>query len=145
MAFPKLSKSHIQEHTAGGSFERGQEYFADGAVRSLTQINDDTLKASVQGQDVHPYLVTIRFDEDDVTKVTCSCPYYEGTWCKHVVAVLLKTLDTEKIPRSESAAVAEMVENMDRAALVTLIERLVEHDPSLLEQIEQERARLVEE
>jgi len=142
MAFPSLTKDDIKEHTAGGSFERGQRYLADGSVQSLKQTDDHTLKAKVQGSDVHPYLVTIRFDADDVTGVQCTCPYHGGTWCKHIVAVLLKVLNSDEMPKAESAAVDDLVADLDRDALVALIERLAEHDPRLLDQIERERARL---
>jgi len=142
MAFPSLTKDHIKEHTAGGSFERGRQYLADGSVLSLKQTDDHTLKAKVQGSDVHPYLVTLHFDADDVTGVQCTCPYHGGTWCKHIVAVLLKVLNTDEVPKTESAAVDELVAELDREGLVSLIERLVEHDPRLLDQIERECARL---
>jgi uncharacterized Zn finger protein len=113
-------------------------------VRSLKQADEHTLKAQVQGSDVHPYLVTIKFDADDIQKVKCTCPYFEGSWCKHIVAVLLKTLDEDEVPAEESVEVAELVEGLDRSELVSLIERLAEHDPRLLDQIERERARLGE-
>lgn len=142
MSVPPLTKDELREHTAGGSFERGRQYLQDGAVQALEQTDDHTLKAKVQGSDVHPYLVTIQFDADDVTGVQCTCPYHGGTWCKHIVAVLLKVLNSDEMPKAESAAVDDFVADLDRDDLVSLIERLVEHDPRLLDQIERERARL---
>jgi uncharacterized Zn finger protein len=142
MAFPSLTKDDIRQHTAGGSFERGQQYLTNGAVQSVKQTDEYTLKAKVQGSDVHPYVVTIQFDADDITDVACTCPYHEGSWCKHIVATLLKVLETESMPKTESAAVAELVDELDRDALIALVERLVEHDPRLLDQIEREAARL---
>jgi len=142
MALPSLTKDRIEAHTASGSFERGQQYFANGSVQSLKQTDDHTLKAKVQGTDVHPYLVTIQFDADDIRSVECTCPYHGGTWCKHIVATLLKVLDTDSMPKAESAAVDELVADLDREGLVSLIERLAEHDPRLLDQIARERARL---
>jgi uncharacterized Zn finger protein len=145
MAFPPLTEDDIQEHTAGGSFERGRQYLEDRAVQSLKQTGEHTLKAKVQGTDVHPYLVTVEFDADRVTDVECTCPYYSGTWCKHIVATLLKVLNEEHVPKTEPMAVTELVAEMDRDELVALIERLVEHDPRLVDQIERERARLADE
>lgn len=142
MEFPALTTADIKEHTAGGSFERGEQYLADGSVQSLKRTAEHTLKAKVQGSDVHPYLVTIQFGTDDVTDVRCTCPYHGGTWCKHIVAVLLKVLNTDEVPKTESAAVDDLVANLDRDDLVALIERLAEHDPRLLDQIKRERARL---
>jgi uncharacterized Zn finger protein len=143
MSVPPLTKDELRAHTAGGSFERGQQYLQDGAVQSVQRTDDRTLKAKVQGGDVHPYLVTVRFDAEQITEVKCTCPYYEGSWCKHVVATLLKVLEDEAVPKSEPAAVADLVEDLDRSDLVSLVERLAEHDPRLLDQIERERARLM--
>lgn len=145
MSFPSLTKDEIQEHTAGGSFERGQQYLSDGSVQSLQQTDDHTLRAKVQGTDVHPYLVTIQFEANEINDVECTCPYYGGSWCKHIVATLLQVLNTDEVPKSEPAAVGELVTGLDRADLVALVERLVEHDPRLVDQIERERARLIGE
>lgn len=140
-----FTRDALREHTTGGSFERGQQYLQDGAVQSVEQTDERTLKAKVQGSDVHPYLVTVHFDTDHITDVECTCPYYEGSWCKHVVATLLKVLTDEEVPKSEPAAVATLVEDLTRQDLISLIERLAEHDPRLLDQIERERARLTGE
>jgi uncharacterized Zn finger protein len=142
MRFPSLSPADIREHTAGGSFERGEQYLANGNVRSVRQTDEHTLKAQVQGSDVHPYLVTVQFGPDAVQKVKCTCPYYEGSWCKHIVAVLLKVLEEDEVPAEEPAEVRNLVSDLDRSGLVALIERLVEHDPALIEQVEREHARL---
>jgi len=140
-----LTIDQLRAHTAGGSFERGQQYLEDGAVQSVELTDDRTLKAKVQGSNVHPYLVTVQFDADQITAVECTCPYYEGSWCKHVVATLLKVLNSDEVPKSDPAAVADLVASMDRDELVALVERLVEHDPRLVDQIERERARLTGE
>jgi uncharacterized Zn finger protein len=144
MAFPPLTKDDIRARTAGGSFERGQQYLADGAVQSLDQTDAHTLKARVRGSDVHPYLVRIEFDADDVTKVECTCPYHGGSWCKHIVAVLLKVLQGDPLRTSEPAAVADVVSDLDRAQLVALLERLAEQHPPLLETLKTEHDRLAE-
>ncbi len=145
MAIPPISESTIKEHTAGGSFERGEEYLADGAVRSIEQIGEHTLRAHVQGSDVHPYLVTIQFDDEDVTEVECTCPYHSGSWCKHAAAALLKTLREDAVPKAESAAVSDLVRDLDHDVLVRLIERLAEYNPDLVDQIRRERERLADE
>lgn len=137
-----ISDADIRAHTAGGSYERGKQYVENGAVQSLTLADEHTLKAKVQGSDVHPYVVQIQFDEDAVTDVECTCPYHGGSWCKHIAAVLLEALETDEIPKSASATVANLVQDLDRDDLVQLLGRLVEREPRLVDQIEQERARL---
>ena len=143
MTIPNLTREKIQEQTAGGSYERGQEYLSDGAVRSIKRTDEHTLKAQVQGSDVHPYLVSIKFDADDIQKVQCTCPYHEGSWCKHIVAVLLKTLKQEEIPISESTRVRTLTRELERDQVVTLLERLGEENPQLINEIE-EYSRLIE-
>jgi uncharacterized Zn finger protein len=142
MTIPNLTRDKIEAHTSGGSYKRGQEYFSNGAVRSLKRTGDNTLKAQVQGSDVHPYLVTIKFDENDIRKVQCTCPYHEGSWCKHIVAVLLKTLTADEVPLDETAEVSDLVHDLNRRDLITLLEQLVAQDPELLSDIRHETAQL---
>lgn len=145
MTIPTLTRAQIQEHTSGGSFERGQQYLADGAVRSIERPDAHTLKAQVQGSDVHPYLVTIKFDEGNIQKVQCTCPYHEGSWCKHIVAVLLKTLKQEEIPVAESARLSTLLDDLKRDEIVALLKRLVQRDPKLLDEIRSEHPNIVSE
>ena len=145
MTIPNLTRAKIQENTTGGSFERGQQYLADGAVRSIERPGPHTLEAQVQGSDVHPYLVTIKFDEEDIQQVRCTCPYHEGSWCKHIVAVLLKTLKQEEIPVAESARVSTLLSDLERDEIVALLKRLVQRDPSLLDEIRSEHPDVVGE
>lgn len=142
MTLPNITRSAIKDHTTGGSFERGEEYLRNGAVLSVKRTDDRTLKAQVQGSDVHPYLVTITFDESDVASVRCTCPYFEGSWCKHIVATLLKSLDEEDVTVDESAEVDDLVEDLSRQEMIALLERLVEYDAGLLNEIRKEHARL---
>jgi len=144
MTIPNLTRETIEEHTSGGSFERGQQYLADGAVRSLERPNVNTLEAQVQGGDVHPYIVTVKFDEDDIQSVKCTCPYFEGSWCKHIVAALLKTLKQDEIPVSESSRLSNLVADLDRDELVALLEQLVEQDPRILDEIRAQHPQATE-
>lgn len=138
MNIPNLTRDLIQERTAGGSFDRGQQYLADGAIRSLERKDQHTLTAQVQGSDVHPYLVNIKHDDSGIQKVTCTCPYHEGSWCKHIVAVLLKTLRQDEMPNTKANRLQALIENRDRAELIGLLESLVEQHPSLIDDIEAE-------
>lgn len=94
--------------------------------------------AFVQGSHHRPYSVRLRHDEAGLTDVTCTCPYYSGSWCKHIVAVLLSCLDDAE---AVSTAVSAMLDGMDREALVDLIERLAARHPDLEGWLEQERTR----
>jgi len=144
MTIPNLTRAKIEENTSRGSFERGQEYLADGAVRSIQRTDEHTLKAQVQGGDVHPYLVTITFDANDIQSVQCTCPYHGGSWCKHIVAVLLKTLKQQEIPVAKPARLNDLVGDLSRTEIIALLKRLVQRDPKILDEIRNEHPEIVD-
>ena len=144
MTIPNLTRAKIEENTSSGSFDRGQEYLANGAVRSIQRTDEHTLKAQVQGGDVHPYLVTITFDADDIQSVQCTCPYHGGSWCKHIVAVLLKTLKQEEIPVAKPARLNDLVGDLSRTEIIALLKRLVQRDPKILDEIRNEHPEIVD-
>jgi len=144
MTIPNLTPENIKEHTSAGSYERGQQYLADGAVRALERPDPQTIEARVQGGDVHPYLVTIRFNQNNVQSVQCTCPYFEGSWCKHIVAALLKTLKQDEIPVAESSRLDNLLSDLERDEMVALLERLVDRDPGLFDEIRSVQRRVAE-
>jgi uncharacterized Zn finger protein len=141
MPFTPLSKSQIQEHTAGGSFERGRRYFADGAVEHL-EVQDGKLEAHVRGSDPMPYAVAIEHGGDDsdseerIEHASCTCPYHEGSWCKHIVAALLAYREAGE--DNERERLQSLLAGADREALVALVGRLVERDARVEQWVEEE-------
>ncbi len=83
---------HLLLELAGGrSFERGEDYYRRGAVRSLVEY-EGTLTARVAG--THEYRVRFRAEENGGLSYACSCPVGEdGLFCKHCVAVGLTWLE----------------------------------------------------
>lgn len=138
MQIPGLDESVIQSNTAEGSFERGQRYVQKGAVVDMQQ-KERKITARVKGSQPAPYTVDVHYDEDGITDVSCTCPFHEGAWCKHIVAALLTILE-----RSEEGepAVTALLEGLDREALVYLVERLVAQNSDLEEQVRAEAQRL---
>lgn len=82
-----FSLSNLEEQTTNVIYNRGKEYFDNGAVAVLEEIEDDLWQAEVDGTDI--YEVSIVLDKkQNVKEYFCDCPY-EGDLCKHVVASLL--------------------------------------------------------
>lgn len=108
---------------AGESFfERGEAYFADGAVRSLRR-RDDGVEAQVQG--TRTYRVRLRLGDGELDHL-CTCPVgQEGIFCKHCAAVGLAWhaggLDDagEAVLGEEDLRV--YLQSLDREALVALL------------------------
>ena len=131
-----MDESRIRDYTSPESFRRGEDYYLQGAVLSMTR-RGGALHAEVAGSDFTPYNVRVALDEAGVAEATCSCPYEWGGWCKHIVAVLLGRLrEPEEV--KELPALEETLSGYDRDRLQELLLKLVGRDPSLAEVIESE-------
>lgn len=72
------------------SFDRGEDYFNRGLVRSLSEYNG-AITAKVKG--THTYTVKLREDDGELD-YSCTCPMGDdGAFCKHCVAVGLFWLE----------------------------------------------------
>lgn len=84
-----ITRAALKEHAGAAAFERGEEYFAAGAVRRL-RVTEDKISADVEGTET--YKVTLR-EKNDALASRCSCPRAaDGYFCKHCVAVGLAWL-----------------------------------------------------
>lgn len=132
----ELTEPQIREHSAPESFRRGEEYYRQGAVLSLSR-RGAMLQAEVAGSDFAPYNVRVSFDEAGITHATCSCPYEWGGWCKHIVAALLVCVHEPDIVQ-DLPSLEETISTLDRDQLRDLLLKLAERDPSLTGVIEGE-------
>lgn len=140
MAIPDLSEALIREHAAPESFDRGLDYLRHAAVGSLVQ-RGNVLEAEVEGSAPTPYRVRVIADAGGITKVTCTCPYASGGWCKHVVAILLAALrhPEEIAKRPPLEAVLAL---LDPQQLRDIVLHLVEREPRLVDIVEGQVALL---
>lgn len=133
MKIPGLSERLIEGQAEQSSVERGREYYADGAVKSLKRRSETEVEAFVQGTDVAPYQVHIRHDAFGITSAECTCPFVKGSWCRHIVATLYAVTESEG---ALSRPVEEMLGVFDPAELVRLIERMIDERPELAAMVE---------
>src|SRR3954464_11464313 len=70
--------------------QRGENYYYDGNVISIEEIEDNTWDAEVEGTEL--YNVEVKLKNKTITTYSCDCPY-DGVTCKHVVAVLFTLRD----------------------------------------------------
>lgn len=84
-----LDRRAIRELSGEQSYERGEHYFANGQVRSVTE-DKGRLSATVQG--AQAYRVSVWVEGSDV-EYSCTCPMgRDGAFCKHSVAAGLAWL-----------------------------------------------------
>jgi len=118
-------------------FERGEDYFERGLVRSMAQYGD-RITAEVMGTEV--YQVHLWLEDYDL-KSRCTCPLgVDGLFCKHCVAVGLDWISEPPSYHPKSAApatpgttmqdVRDYLARQDRDTLVNMMmERAMEDRP----------------
>ncbi len=139
-----LNRRMLLELAGERSFERGEDYFDEGRVRSLVEF-EGMLAATVEGTE--DYRVKLMVGSSGLS-FSCDCPYAdEGNFCKHCVAVGLAWLALRGPQNGggegDAGGIAVMngarafLEKQDKATLVEII---------LREALDNERAceRLVE-
>lgn len=138
MPIRPLDESAIRALASRESFERGRDYWRRGAVANLIQRGEE-LTADVEGSDVAPYRIRIRFHGGTVTEAHCTCPYEWGGCCKHIVATLLAMAD-DPTAVIERPPFLDLLRALDRETLIDLMLRRLSWDPELAGWLEAELA-----
>ncbi|MCA9799119.1 MAG: SNF2 helicase associated domain-containing protein [Cyanobacteria bacterium HKST-UBA04] len=81
-----------------GSWRRGYGYYRAKGQVSKIELIDVGIQAKVKGNYKAHYTTKLIIDDDGFVSVDCDCPLDEE-WCKHAVAVGLKAIDEDVIPR----------------------------------------------
>jgi uncharacterized Zn finger protein len=131
MKLPKLTEALIQAGANSKSFERGQEYYADGAISNTTR-QGNSLSGDCAGTSAPYYRVRVTLDEAGIAQATCTCPYEFDGYCKHIVALLLTYVHAPRrfaVRQPPTALLADL----DQADLLALLTQLLESYPDLYE------------
>ncbi len=99
MGLPEFDEKVIRDLATEMSYDRGEEYANDGAVRNLV-LEGETYRAHVYG--THRYTVRV-WDESGAIGSSCTCPYDWGGVCKHIVAVMLSVLEQQELGHAVKA------------------------------------------
>ncbi|OYR63226.1 hypothetical protein DJ83_03215 [Halorubrum ezzemoulense] len=133
---PTLTEAAVRGLARPQSYDRGGNYYAEGAVVKLVR-RGETIRAAVEGSQYEPYQVRIDLDETGVVDTACSCPYDHGGICKHRVAVLLTYVrDSDGI--DQRPPISELIADAEPEVLRDVLTSLIESRPELASQIESE-------
>ncbi|MBE6494522.1 MAG: hypothetical protein E7Z84_07970 [Methanosphaera stadtmanae] len=81
-----MQKKYWQNYFADEILERGLNYFEEKYILDI-DYSDDKITALVDGSKT--YTVTINFEDEEITRMDCTCPHaYKGNNCKHMACVL---------------------------------------------------------
>jgi uncharacterized Zn finger protein len=134
MSLLNLTEASLCRQATAKSFERGESYYQSGSVVSLTQ-RGQVLRADVEGNEVHPYCVTLQFDSGGIKTVNCTCEYSFEGWCKHIVATVLTCIrQPEKIETRPTPD--QLLAPLDPQQLRRILEKLMGDRPELIDTID---------
>jgi uncharacterized Zn finger protein len=131
---PRLTEAHIRSLATESSFERGQNYYHDGAVFNPIR-QEMELRAQCEGSDYEPYQVSVTLTESGIAETSCTCPYNYGGICKHIVALLLTYVHEPQIFRLISPLTA-LLAGRSQEELIVLIGDMIKREPELLSLVE---------
>ena len=128
-AIPHIKQSDVRNWTDEVYFQRGQNYYKQGAIYDQRK-QGMTLKSKCAGSQALFYRQEVLFSSRGIESAECSCPVGEGGYCKHTVALLLTWVhDPDSFQETESLDV--VLEKRSRAELIALIKEMLEQEPDL--------------
>ncbi len=126
---PPVREQDIRDRTGERSFQRGLQYFRNGAIFDARR-QGMLLKARCTGSQPEPYRVWVRFDANGIAEANCSCPVGAGGYCKHTAALLLSwQAGPETFIEQEDTDTA--LERRSKAELIALIKQMLLRRPEL--------------
>lgn len=124
-----FSSDRLKEFCTTATFDRGVDYYEDGRVSRLDRYGE-TISATVQGSQTTPYTIEIELaTETDELPASCTCPYDESGYCKHVVATWLAVAERE--PDDAQPAVEGRLERADPDELREFLRTEFADEPNL--------------
>jgi uncharacterized Zn finger protein len=86
-----INEQLLAEIAGRSTFERGQHYAANGRVLSITEMENQTITAQVQGSQLYEIRLWLKGKK---LQYSCNCLFaIEGAFCKHCVAVGLALIN----------------------------------------------------
>jgi len=98
-----FDKQSIRETCDEAAYMRGEAYFRSGQVQSIREeAGGASFRATVKGAGRERYEVEVAIGRDGELGASCECEAHVPlSFCKHVVAVLLKLAERERPPAEE--------------------------------------------
>ena len=132
----EITKKIIDDNFGKEIINRGYNYYKQQRVTNLFK-SGNKISATVLGSDDYTTEIEIK---DNALEIGCDCPY-EGTRCKHAVAVLYAAMNEKiKEPRFK-----EILSNKTKEELLELLLFVLHEEPKLATRINLKEVKLKDE
>jgi uncharacterized Zn finger protein len=128
-SIPRLTISAVRRWTDDVYFQRGESYYAGGAIYEQRR-QGMMIKSKCFGSQSPFYRQEVLFNSKGIESAQCSCPVGAGGHCKHAVALLL-TWVNEPDSFQEVEAFDVVLEKRSKPELIALIKQMLEQEPDL--------------
>lgn len=93
--------------------QRGQQYYGNGYVENLEQMEVGEFHALVVGSEDYDVYVKLNA-KHEIIESSCSCPYNWGDVCKHEAAVYYEIRDKRMYQKGISKEASELMYQVDQ-------------------------------
>lgn len=135
-----MNLTNFEQHIDPVILQRGLRYYNDGAVIEVEEIGKGVWQAEVEGTEVYTVEAGLS-GKNKIETLFCDCPY-EGSVCKHGVAVLYTIREITSIPlkkedkKSKKLSFPELLEKVTLKELRDFIKTYAEADKRFRTQFE---------
>lgn len=119
-----ITLDNFEHHVPFKIWQRGMDYFEDGAVQELCEISSGKWIATVEGSS--DYEVELSLDGRSVESWYCDCPYDGGDICKHVVAMVLAVRDEMGKQRKSAFSAKKNIDFVNSRSQDVTLEELIQ-------------------
>lgn len=121
-------ENYFQEHILG----RGLDYYHSKLITSLETDDGHHYVASVDGTEMYNVHVVIS-ENEDVTEISCDCPYDYDQLCKHMAAVLFAIREQKgvPIPGEIKQDLPSLLQSLDKEELIRILLEIADERPDI--------------
>lgn len=127
--FPIISHAEIKKRVGAVSFQRGMNYFNQGAIID-PRLQGQTINAGCFGSKNAIYRLQVTFGPSGIIAAKCSCPVGTDGSCKHIAALLLTWVENPKT-FLEVENLSQALEKRTKAELIEIIQQMIRREPDL--------------
>lgn len=123
---------NFEENIDTRLLERGLQYYQDGSILTIEQIDKGFWEAVVSGTE--EYNVIVELSNGKIIESNCSCPFYFDKYCKHQIAIFnfLKYSDLAKNPHSgKIERIQSILDNLSHEKLKSVLLNILKENKDL--------------